>query len=107
MKKETEKKEYEVICFQTSTTSEIMDEFTKKDKKNNYLYDSMKLTIYGICFDICDEYYRIEFIISKKFSYDNIEKGNNDGITFSEMKRGEFYYFDRFLKNTFKTPKKC
>ena len=96
---------YEVTAFPSSSTTRIMDEFTKLDEEDKPVYDYMRLSIYSHGFYIGEELRDVEFIISRKYPYgENVDCGAGEGITFSQMMKGRYGAFCMFLKKQFPTP---
>ncbi len=77
---------FEATVFTSTKLTEIMDEFTQYDDSGVHKYDMMHLSFFRIMFLFNDNYYNVTFMIRNSHS-----AKRDDFITFTEMKKGEYY----------------
>ncbi len=94
---------YKVTLYPNSSTTEIMDEFTKREEDGNIVYDIMRLSMRNHGILIGNEYCDVEFIIGHGYVA-HMEQGYNNGITLTEIKKGKLWTFLFYLKKLFPTP---
>lgn len=105
MRKTNEEKEYSVVVYKDTSTIKIMDVFSEFDENNERVYDLLRLRFDRKSFCIGEGKYDTEFLINRCTNEESIDNGLENGITFSEMKKGDYFCFEYYIKEQFHSAK--